>query len=146
MSRATIIGESSRVEQRIGIDLVAGRSQEAASVIAAEVVALRSNCATGVDNIRSACAGLENVVAELQPHRAASDSGRDVDAAAAGGGRVLAESATPDAQHCVSVFPVDINGATITAGRILAEGTISDAARGAARKGIVPDGASVEAG
>lgn len=154
MSRAAIIGESCRVEERVGIALVTGKVQKtarageavAAGGIATQIVALRSNCAGVVDDVCSAYAGLENIVAELQHRRATIDSGRDVDTAAAGAGGVLAESATADAQHCVAVFAVDVNGAAIAARRVLAEGAIGDAAHRAARIGIVLDSARVEAG
>ena len=43
--RAAVVLE--RAEHRIGVDLVAGRSQEATAVIAAEIVAVRGNCASG---------------------------------------------------------------------------------------------------
>ena len=145
MSRATIICESGRVEHRIGVDLVAGRSQKATAIIVTQVVALRGNRASGVDDVGAACAGLENVIAELQPHRA-SAAVRDVNTAATGAGGVLAESTTADAQHCVAVLAVDVNGAAITTRRVLAEGRIGNAACGAARKGIVLNSASVEAG
>ncbi len=49
-----------RTKQRVGVDLIAWTSQNAAAVITAEVIAVRGDGAAVVDDVFPECAGVED--------------------------------------------------------------------------------------
>ena len=65
--RAAVVLE--RAEHGLGVDLVAGRSQEAAAVIAAEIVAERGNRACIVRDVGARRAGLQDGIPDLEARR-----------------------------------------------------------------------------
>jgi hypothetical protein len=52
-----------RAEDGIGVDLVAGASEEATAVIAAQIVAMRGNCASR--DVGARCAGFQDGIPDL---------------------------------------------------------------------------------
>src|SRR2546422_1079737 len=55
-----------RTEERVGVDLVSGTRQITASVIAADVVAMRGNCTPIVRDVRAGRSGVQDSVPNLQ--------------------------------------------------------------------------------
>ena len=74
-----------RAEQRIGIDLVASGGQESATVVAAQVVAVRGDGAGIVEDVFARRACFENRVADLKRRAAGAAV---IEYAAAGAARV----------------------------------------------------------
>jgi len=111
-----------RAEHGIRIDLVAGRGQEAAAAIAAEVVATRGDRASVIMDVRARVAGVQDCIPDLGRAAAAVDDG-----AAPHTGPVAANRAI--ANHPGSVVS---DATAIVSGVIAADRAIGDRNRAAA--------------
>src|SRR5439155_7578221 len=95
--RAAIVLE--RAEDRVGIDLVAGSSQETATVVTAKVVAVGSDRCSITNDICSRATGFKNSISNL-------DRAGGIDTAALLGGGVTADRAIGDNTAAVDATPV----------------------------------------
>ena len=88
-----------RAKQRVSIDLIARASQIATSIIIAEIVTVRSDGASVVDNISSGIASFQNRVCQIYGGLAGI-----VNTAAVKIGCVAAKRAVEDFDGCVAAL------------------------------------------
>src|ERR1041385_2816339 len=132
-----------RAKLRIGAVLVTGLVQVGTRIIAAQVVAVRSNCAGVIVDICARSSGVQNRVADRK--RRAAVKTEVVDAAAVGGGRITAQSAVGYRQRRAAGV-AEVEDAAAVVRRVAAEGTVVDRHRRAAEDAVVEDAAAVVGG
>src|SRR5437762_1473289 len=107
-----------RAEHGIGVDLVAGRSQEAAAVIAAEIVAARGDRALVVKDVAARGASFEDSIPDLKYCIAAADEDAATSASA-----VIADCAMGNCEACRGIATAG-DAPTVNASRIAADRAI----------------------
>ena len=130
LGRATVVRERANV--RIGVNLIAGASEETAAVIIAQVVAKRGlGAAAKRSDVRSGGSGLEDGITNLQG-AAIPDVGNET--------RVATQGTIGHPRQHVAV---GIDGATAQSGQIAAHGAVDQGHRPAA--GVIGGAANAAA-
>ena len=103
--RASVILQ--RSEERIGIDLVANRSQKTTAIISANIVAVRGNRAAVVNDISAGGTSFQDCVPNLELRKGDEDVAAE-GTCVAGDGAVADDTATGDTTTTVvSAVPAD---------------------------------------
>ena len=131
MGRPAIVLQTGRIQQRVGIDLVAWAIQNTAAVIVAQIVAERSDCAAAIENGLRRTVALKNVVGELDPIAGRINNRAD------SVGSVLVERAISDCQRSAARRSVHINRRAISGAIVGVESAIGKAAGHGAHKTCV---------